>query len=55
MLAKARAQFDARRAAVAAAVTSCAAEKKANLSAFLGKYSKRNVTAAFATCVRSKD
>ena len=55
VLAKAKTQFDARRAALAAAVTSCSAEKKANLSAFLAKYGKRNVKAAFATCVRSKD
>jgi hypothetical protein len=55
VVAKARAQFDARRAALAAAVTTCAAEKNANRSAFLAKYGKRNIKAAFATCVRSKD
>ena len=55
---KAKARFDAKRAKLAAAVETCAAAKSASLSAFLEKYgrgSKRNVKAAFATCVRKKD
>jgi hypothetical protein len=55
---KAKARFDAKRAKLAAAVTSCSAEKDASLSAFLQKYgkgNKKNVKAAFTSCVRSKD
>ena len=55
---KAKARFNAKRAALKAAVNTCAAAKNANLSAFLATYgqgNKKNVKAAFAACVRSKD
>jgi hypothetical protein len=55
---KAKARFNAKRAALTAAVNTCAAAKNANLSAFLatwGKGNQKNVKAAFAACVRSKD
>lgn len=56
--ANAKAQFNSKRSALTAAVTTCAAEKNANRSVFLTKYgkgNKRNAQAAFAACVRSKD
>jgi hypothetical protein len=55
---KAKARFNAKRAALKAAVSTCAAAKNANLSAFLATYGqgkKKNLKAAFAACVRSKD
>jgi hypothetical protein len=53
----ASARFEAKGTAFAAAIESCRTELRASRSAFLQKYgkgSKRNVKAAFASCVRSK-
>jgi hypothetical protein len=52
------AQFATRRAELVTAVDTCSTELKADRGAFLEKYGKgkkRNVKAAFAACVRSKD